>query len=98
MGQTMSRSPLDPGGTGDAALARFRRMMRGWALAAVLIAAASLGWFWYSVGLVSIHFYIAAALGIGLMTMLTGALMSLLFLSSGSGHDEAVRDWEKDEG
>lgn len=39
---------------------------------------------------VSIHFYIATALGIGAMMLLTGALMGLVFLSHGTGHDEAV--------
>lgn len=96
MAWIMSRSPLDDSPASDFAWARFRRMMRWWALASVLIAAAALAWFWSGLGLVSIHFYIAAALGIAAMTMMTGALMSLLFLSSGSGHDEAVRDWERD--
>ena len=39
---------------------------------------------------VSIHFYIASALGIGFTMLLGGALMGLVFLSSGTGHDEAV--------
>jgi hypothetical protein len=41
---------------------------------------------------VSVHFYIATALGIGVMMLLTGALMGLVFLSSGTGHDGAVGD------
>jgi len=40
----------------------------------------------------SVHFYIAAALGIGFMMLLTAALMGLVFLSSGTGHDESVTD------
>jgi len=96
MGRSMSRSPLDNHDVAGFAWDRFRRLMRWWALASVLIALGVLVWFWQTLGLVSIHFYIAAALGIGCMTMLTGALMSLLFLSSGTGHDEAVRDWERD--
>lgn len=71
-------------------------MLRWWALASAVIALAVLAWFWEIFGLVSIHFYIASALGIGLMVMLTGTLMSLLFLSSGTGHDEAVRDFDRD--
>ena len=69
--------------------------MRWWGLAALIIALAVLVWFYANYGLVSIHFYIAAALGIGLMVLLTGALMSLVFLSSGTGHDESVRDFER---
>jgi hypothetical protein len=39
---------------------------------------------------VSAHFYVATALGIGFSMLLMSALMGLVFLSSGSGHDEAV--------
>jgi hypothetical protein len=48
-------------------------------------------------GMVSVHFFIATALGIGLMMLLTSALMGLVFLSSGTGHDEAVEDPLEDE-
>ena len=41
---------------------------------------------------VSVHFYIAVALGIGFTMLLTSALMGLVFLSSGTGHDESVED------
>lgn len=91
----MSLSPLDDDANSRFAWDRFRKMLRWWGLASALIAAGVLVWFWRQFGLLSIHFYIAAALGIGLMVMLTGALMSLLFLSSGTGHDEAVRDFER---
>jgi hypothetical protein len=47
----------------------------------------------YALGaLVSIHVVIASILGIGLMAMLAGALMGLVFLSSGTGHDESIDD------
>ena len=42
--------------------------------------------------LVSISVALAAALGIGITVMLMAALMGLVFLSSGTGHDEAVAD------
>ena len=42
------------------------------------------------VGDVPIHLYIASTLGISVTMMLMGALMGLVFLSSGTGHDEAV--------
>ena len=41
-------------------------------------------------GLESIHLLIATALGIGFMMLLTGALMGLVFLSNGTGHDDSV--------
>lgn len=68
--------------------------MRWWMVASLVIALGILAWFYAAYGLVSIHFYIAAALGVGLTVLMTGALMSLVFLSSGTGHDESVRDFE----
>ncbi|MEM7690396.1 MAG: hypothetical protein AAF291_15375 [Pseudomonadota bacterium] len=38
----------------------------------------------------SIHFFVAVALGAAFTMGLTGALMGLVFLSNGTGHDEAV--------
>lgn len=92
----MSRSPLDDSPTAAFAWNRFRLIMRWWGVVAAVIVTAVLISLWRSNGFVSIHLYIAAALGIGGMVMLTGALMGLLFLSSGTGHDEAVRDFEAD--
>jgi hypothetical protein len=40
---------------------------------------------------------IAVALGAGLSVLLAGALMSLVFLSANSGHDEAANRFEEDE-
>ena len=48
-------------------------------------------------GMVSIHFYIATALGIGFAMLLMSALMGLVFLSHGTGHDNAIVDPLKDE-
>ena len=47
--------------------------------------------------MVSVHFFIATALGIGFAMMLTAALMGLVFLSSGTGHDESVSDLDDDD-
>ena len=35
---------------------------------------------------------VATAAGVGLSVMLGAALMGLVFLSSGSGHDESIED------
>lgn len=40
----------------------------------------------------SIHFYIATGLGIGAAMMLMAALMGLVFLSNGTGHDDSIED------
>ena len=85
-------SPLDDPDRAAFAWARFRRIMRlmGAITAAVVVAA--LLYLWLTVGDVPIHFYIATALGIGASMMLMSALMGLVFLSNGTGHDEAISD------
>ena len=97
MGRYMSHSPLDDRAVASFAFARYRRFMRGWAWFSAVVMMAAVGWLYREEGMVSIHFYIATALGVGFTMMLGGALMGLVFLSSGTGHDEAVRDWEEDQ-
>jgi hypothetical protein len=46
---------------------------------------------------VHIHMLIATALGTGLSVLLAGALMSLVFLSASSGHDDEVSRAEEDQ-
>jgi hypothetical protein len=85
-------SPLDDPGTSAHAWARYRRLMKwmgGFTLTVIVIA---LGTFYWFQGFVSIHFYIATALGIGFAVMLMAALMGLVFMSSGTGHDESIGD------
>jgi len=84
------RSPLDNPQTAAFAWARYRRLMRfmfGITVGTVIIAIAVI---YKQVGAVSPHFFIAAALGIGFSMLLMSALMGLVFLSSGTGHDESI--------
>ena len=86
------RSPLDDPRIAAHAWARYKRLMRwmfGFTLAVVLVSL-TLVYLW--VGMASVHLFIATALGVGFAVMLTSALMGLVFLSSGTGHDEAVVD------
>ncbi len=62
----------------------------GFVTGLVMIAAAV--YLYQVVGFVSIHFYIATMLGIGFTMMLMATLMGLVFLSSGTGHDESIDD------
>jgi hypothetical protein len=62
--------------------------MRWMALAAILAAATAVYFVTRGESGMHIHMIIATALGAGLSVMLGAALMSLTFLSSGSGHDE----------
>lgn len=84
-----NRSPLDDPQTALQAWARYRRLMRlmfGITTGVVIVALSLL---YREVGLVSVHFYIATALGIAAAMLLMSALMGLVFLSSSSGHDSA---------
>lgn len=86
----VGKSPLDDPENAAHAWARYRRLMRfmfGVTVGTVLIALALL--YKYN-GAISVHFYIAVALGLGLSMLLTSALMGLVFLSNGTGHDASV--------
>jgi hypothetical protein len=91
------RSPLEDKRLAAHAWRRFRRMLRLVAAVTVVVIAAAMAFIYWQNGLDSVHLYIAAALGIAGSLLLTGALMGLLFLSSGTGHDEAVEDPTPDE-
>ena len=86
-------SPLDNSDTSKIAWARYRRLMRDMALVSLLAVVGALGWLRFSMGeALTIHMIIATAAGVGLSVLLGAALMGLVFLSSGSGHDEAIED------
>ncbi|MES2336644.1 MAG: hypothetical protein V4537_00945 [Pseudomonadota bacterium] len=51
---------------------------------------------WRLNGPLPIHMAVATFLGVGLSILMAAALMGLIFLSSGSGHDEAVDSFEPD--
>ncbi|RJY09559.1 hypothetical protein [Aurantiacibacter aquimixticola] len=84
------RSPLEDPENAAFAWARYRRIMRfmfAITLGVVIIAMTII---YNGADEVSPHFFIATALGIGFSMLLMSALMGLVFLSSGTGHDEAV--------
>ena len=91
------RSPLDDPRISAHAWTRYKRLMKGMAALTLGVVALTLALFFWFGGNVSIHFFIATALGIGVMMMLTAALMGLVFLSSGTGHDESVSDLTDDQ-
>ncbi|MDD3797667.1 MAG: hypothetical protein PHE36_00640 [Novosphingobium sp.] len=86
------RSPLDDPEQAAHAWARYRRLMRFMMGVTVGVIAIALALLYKHNGFVSIHFFIATAIGIGLTMLLMSALMGLVFLSSGTGHDESIRD------
>lgn len=92
-------SPLDQPDTSAHAWARYRRLMRGMAVLTLAVTLAALGVLYALGALVSIHFVIATVLGVSVAMMLMAALMGLVFLSSGTGHDESIDDLlNRDEG
>lgn len=86
------RSPLEDPEKAAFAWGRYKRLMRLMAGVSLLATILILGWFYSQYGFVSIHFYVALALGIVATIMLAGALMGLAFLSAGTGHDEVIDD------
>jgi uncharacterized protein (DUF2062 family) len=85
-------SPLDQPDNSAHAWRRYRRLMRWMGAFTLVVLAISLGSLYAMDALVSIHFVIATVLGIGFAMMLMAALMGLVFLSSGTGHDESIAD------
>ena len=85
-------SPLDDPRNAAHAWARYRWLLRWMGLLTLVLVAAVLGVLYLLGALVSIDVAIASALGIGLTVMLMAALMGLVFLSSGTGHDESIGD------
>ena len=69
---------------------RFLRIFRLLVLLSILIAAIAVLLVTRGAGEISVHLIIATALGIGLTVLLGTSLMTLVFLSAHSGHDEAA--------
>ena len=86
------KSPLDDPQTAAFAWARWRRFMAFMGAVTGLTVAVALYVLSALEEPVSIHFYIATGLGLTVMMLLTGALMGLVFLSNGTGHDDAIGD------
>lgn len=84
------KSPLDDPARAAHAWARYRRLMRFMFGMTVAVVALAMALLYKHDGAVSVHFYIAVALGIGLSMLLMSALMGLVFLSNGTGHDASV--------
>lgn len=75
---------------------RYLRILAWMGLAAVASVGIALAWLHHEIGPLSIHLILATSAGVGLSVLLAAALMGLVFLSSGTGHDEEVRELEED--
>lgn len=71
---------------------RYRRLLAWMLLASVIAAAVAIAALTYVNGPLPLHMMIATGAGVGLSVLLAAALMGLVFLSSGSGHDDTIED------
>jgi L-cystine uptake protein TcyP (sodium:dicarboxylate symporter family) len=71
---------------------RYRRILGWMALASLATAILAVLILWHWLGWLNFTVAIATALGIFCTMLLGAALMGLMFLSSGTGHDEQVED------
>jgi hypothetical protein len=89
----MTEQPgLDDPHQAQFAWARFRKMM--WAMAAFSLAVglAVAALIWWTNGPVPWIFVVMIVVGVWATIMMAALLMGLMFLSSGTGHDEQVED------
>ena len=75
---------------------RFRRILRLLALLSIVIAAIAVILVARGDPTIHVHMLIATALGIGLTVLLGTGLMTLVFLSSSSGHDEEATHYHQE--
>ena len=87
----MPRPDPTPPPTGDLKR-RFWRIFRLLVLLSVIVAAIAVLFVARGQSEIRIHMLIATALGTGFMVLVGGALMSLVFLSASSGHDDSIGD------
>jgi hypothetical protein len=87
-----TKSPLEDPEVAAFAWARYKRLMRWMMLVTLTMVVGAVVVLYRENGLVSIHFYIATALGIAFAMLLTSALMGLVFLSAGTGHDRVLSE------
>lgn len=90
-------SALDDPDYSAFAWARYKKLMWWMALASLVATIFCLLLLDHIAGPLTIHMLIATAGGVFFSVMLAAALMGLVFLSSGSGHDDAIDDPFKEE-
>lgn len=88
----VGKSPLDDPENALHAWQRYKRIMRFMFMLSVGLVLIAFALMYKFAGEVSIHFYIATAIGISFSMLLAGALMGLIFMSNGTGHDESINN------
>ena len=85
-------SSLDDRDYADFAWGRYRKILKWMTAASVLVALLSVAILWWSSGPLPWIFVGLTFAGVFATMMMAAALMGLIFLSNGSGHDAVVSD------
>ncbi len=88
------RSALEDPEYAAFAWGRYKRLMVWMALASLTATVGCLYLLSTLIGEIPIHMLIATSAGVFVSVMLASALMGLVFLSAGSGHDETVKEFD----
>ena len=88
----MTDSGLEDPDQARFAWSRFRKLMIWMVLASTVTAAGGLWLLHEMIGPIPFHMAIATGVGTFVSVMLATALMSLVFLSNGTGHDDSIHD------
>lgn len=92
----MEHSNLDNPTYAAFAWDRYRRLMRWMTLVSLLAAVTCLWVLHDSSGPLPLFMIVVVGLGVFASVLMAAALMGLVFLSNGSGHDDAIADPFKD--
>lgn len=76
---------------------RYRRLMAWMVGVSIAAVVAAIVYLKMQGGPLPVHMLIATIAGVGFSVLLASALMGLVFLSSGTGHDEEAADSTKDD-
>ena len=88
----MAETGLDDPDYSQFAWSRFRKLMFWMVVASAATAGAGLWLLHIIIGAIPLHMAIATGVGTFVTVLLAATLMSLVFLSHGSGHDAAIDD------
>ncbi|MEZ5656305.1 MAG: hypothetical protein R3E04_10580 [Sphingobium sp.] len=88
---------LDNPNIAATAWSRYKRLMKWMAFWGALCVAGVLAFLYWRGTPMPLHMVIATSAGVWCTFMLGTGLMSLVFLSSGTGHDEQIEDFLKKE-
>jgi hypothetical protein len=93
----MAEPDLDDPEYAAFAWGRFRRILGWMTVLAVMVGLAGVAILWWWMGEMQLATALATGFGFFFTIEIAAALMGLMFLSSGSGHDARVEDPLKDE-